>query len=134
MLNWEKTKALVLGLSFFVLLGLEQAVKYSIRQPFKNYFFAFGLPLPPALIYLVNVTVLAGIGVYLYKHYKQFKFSQELAWLLVLTGAISNFGERIILGFVRDYIYIAGGIFNLADLYIIVGVVILLAQSARRKT
>jgi lipoprotein signal peptidase len=36
-------------------------------------------------------------------------------------------GERIVLGYVRDYLYIFGGILNAADFMIIVGILLLLS-------
>lgn len=52
---------------------------------------------------------------------------RKLAWTLVFAGAISNVTERVVLGYVRDFIFIFGGILNLADLYILGGVFILLS-------
>ena len=58
------------------------------------------------------------------------KPAHKLAWALVLAGGASNIIERIIMGSVRDFIYIhwrnLTGIYNLADFYIIVGVLVLL--------
>ena len=57
--------------------------------------------------------------------------------LVVLTfaGALSNVVERIVLGSVRDFIYIIFyhwvGVYNLADGYIIAGIILLLLRSTR---
>ena len=52
------------------------------------------------------------------------------AWMLIFAGAASNIGERILLGYVRDFIYITfykwTGVYNAADFYILIGIVILL--------
>jgi lipoprotein signal peptidase len=53
---------------------------------------------------------------------------------LILAGAVSNVGERTIFGFVRDWVYIYTGVFNLADGYIILGIIILFFYSLMTKT
>jgi lipoprotein signal peptidase len=50
----------------------------------------------------------------------------RFAWALIVAGAVSNIGERLLLGSVRDYIRLSTGIFNLADGYILMGMFILL--------
>jgi lipoprotein signal peptidase len=53
---------------------------------------------------------------------------------MIFAGAASNIGERILLGYVRDFIYISlykwTGVYNAADGYIILGIVLLLIKSA----
>ncbi len=114
------------GVFLLVLVGLDQLVKTYAHNVFKNNFFAFSLPLPVWLMYLVYATVLAGMVYYCVKNYRVFSLLQTLAWTLIFAGAVSNIGERITLGYVRDFIYILNGVFNLADGYIIAGVLMLL--------
>lgn len=121
------------GLVFVFLIALDQLIKNSVSRQFLNYQFAFSLPLPAWLMYLVYALILAGIIIYCFRNFSKFNQLQSLAWILIIAGAVSNIGERIILGYVRDYIYILTGVFNLADGYIILGIIILLAQSAKRK-
>src|SRR6202044_1911289 len=83
--------------------------------PFENFNFAFSLPLPAGLMYIVYAIILAAIFYYLLKQYKQLSTAAKFAWLLVVTGALCNVLERIVLGYVRDFIYVFSGIFNLAD-------------------
>lgn len=115
--------------SFFFLIFLDQITKRNILfniNIFRNYFFAFSLPIPIELIYSIYFVVLCGIGYYLYKNYLKLNPVQKFAWVLILAGGLSNIVERIFFGFVVDWIYIYQGVFNLADGYIIVGVVLLL--------
>lgn len=130
-----------------VLAGLDQLTKYlafhgqfgsflnafapQIRKlHYFNHNFAFSLPIPSFLMFALYALILGAIGWHVVKNFGKLTFGHRLAWVLILTGALSNVGERIALGYVRDFIYVLSGIFNLADGYIIVGVIILLFQSS----
>src|SRR5436305_2041951 len=118
---------------FCVLILADQLSKQFAARVFRNYVFAFSLPLPVWLIYLIYAAVLFSIAYYAAKNYKNFTIAVTLAWVLILTGAVCNVGERLFLGYVRDFIYISFfrwvGVYNLADFYIILGIIILLAAS-----
>lgn len=101
---------------------------FSIRK-FKNYFFVFSLPVPVPIMYLIYCFVIACIFYYLFLNFKKLKLIEQLAWVFVVSGAISNIGERVILGYVIDWIYIFNGVFNLADGYIVAGIVLIFLQS-----
>ncbi len=126
------------------LIGMEQLLKYLIFQKlaanevvwnifglttFYNYKFAFSLPLPEVIMYGVYVLVMFLIVRHVSKNVMTFGTKQKIAWSLIFAGAISNIGERILLGSVRDYVRIGNGIFNLADGYILAGIVMLLIFS-----
>lgn len=121
------------ALVFFVLLGLDQVFKYFAPSVFKNYFFAFSIQLSKWLIYTVYVIVAFVIINYLEKNFFGLKKIEKFAWMLIVSGAILNLAERIVLGYVRDFIYITFsrwvGIYNLADGYIILGIIILIGSS-----
>lgn len=120
---------------FFI--AVDQLVKFFITNPFRNYFFAFSLPLPVWLMYGIYLTALAFIFFYLKRNYLKFSASELLPWCLILAGAVSNIAERILHGYVKDFIYITfyrwTGIYNLADAYIILGVILLLASQLFKK-
>ena len=120
------------GLVFLFLIVLDQLVKDLTARQFLNYQFAFSLPLPAWLMYLLYALILGTIFIYCGKNFSEFHWQQALAWLLIIAGAVSNIGERIILGYVRDYVYIFTGVFNLADGYIIAGIIILLFCSSKQ--
>ena len=128
-----KTKFCFFVFLFVFLIAIDQIAKYLISRQFYNSAFAFSLPVPITLIYLIYVLVLFGIVYYLVKNYRRLLFMHQLAWLMILAGAASNIGERILLGYVRDFIYITFyhwvGIYNLADGYIIIGILILFLPS-----
>ncbi len=127
--------SLALGLTF-----IDQAAKYFAAVHgfiFRNYLFAFSLPVPSVLMYLFYLVALAVLFWYVMVNLKKFSRPILLGWWLIVVGASINVGERLILGYVRDFIYIyGGGVLNVADLYIIVGIVYLLIYElySRRKT
>lgn len=123
--------------SFFFFLSvftgaaaLDQFVKHLIGESFKNSAFVFSLPLPVWLMYVIYAVVIASMIYYVLRNYQNFSFAVKLAWVLIFAGAASNIAERIFLGYVRDWIYITlshwTGVYNLADGYIILGIIILI--------
>src|SRR5438309_2058245 len=92
---------------FFILIIIDQAAKQFARHTFKNAAFAFSIPLPVTFMYIVYVVVLAAMVVYCAKNYFKFSLAQQWAWLLIFAGAASNIGERLALGYVRDFIGIS---------------------------
>lgn len=115
---------------FALLVIFDQASKHYAARIFYNHQFAFSLPLPVWMMYLIYAAAILGIIIYCAKNYGQFNAAEFAAWLLVFTGAALNVGERLWLGSVRDFIYIHFyrwvGVYNLADFYILGGLVLLL--------
>ncbi len=125
----EKNKTLF-GFYFgFVALGVafDQIIKFLVQNPFRNYDFAFSISLTLPLIYTIYFLVLAAVVIFIARQNSRLDNLQRFAWSLVLAGALSNVGERIALGYVRDYIYLFGGILNAADFMIIIGIMLLLS-------
>lgn len=113
-----------------VLAGLDQLIKFIAEQNwpiFYNQNFAFSLPLPTWVMYLLYLATFLLIARYLFQHWTQSSVVQKLGFVLILSGGISNVAERLVLGSVRDYIFIANGVFNLADLFILLGVGLILS-------
>lgn len=115
---------------FAILVAADQFAKTRAHRVFQNHGFAFSLPLPNYFSFVIYAIVLAGMVYYCARNYHEFTTLQAGAWLLVFAGAAANVGERIALGYVRDFIYITAyrwtGIYNLADFYIITGIIIIL--------
>ena len=110
------------------LIIIDQLVKLwatTHAQVFRNYQFAFSLPLPPVVMYFVYALILGVIIWYVKVHYRQFSELEGGAWLMIAAGAISNIGERLFTGYVKDFIYLWNGVFNLADFYILLGIILL---------
>ena len=94
---------------------------------YKNYGIAFGLPIPAGAFYFIVLIFLALVA-----HTKFWRFdnpgkSEIAAFSLVLAGAVGNLIDRLRWGYVLDFISVKGFlIFNLADAFIMIGVVLLL--------
>ncbi len=114
------------SLLFFLFVIIDQVSKYFFSaNEFKNYYFAFSIRMPVWLMYFAYVVMLAALIFWFYKQRSK-KVTVKLGFVLVLSGALSNIAERIILGYARDFIHIHTGVFNLADFMIIGGLVLLI--------
>ena len=93
---------------------------------FPNKDFAFSLKIPIAIIYLIYFILIALLLVWFARQQPK-TLRLKIGLALVLAGAVSNIYDRVALGYVRDFIYVFwGNIFNLADLYIVGGILTLL--------
>jgi lipoprotein signal peptidase len=132
-----KQKSYLGSFVFLFLIALDQLSKNFAINIYRNYNFAFSLPLPLWLMYLVYILVIGIIIYYLFTHKVPFSCLTILGWILILSGAFCNIAERIILGYVRDFVYISlfglTGIYNLADGYIILGILVLLFSNIETK-
>ena len=134
---------------FVFLVILDQLTKYLVIQNFDlyesvellpvfnltfivNYGFAFGFLNNPSINQiLVSIVILLIIIYFLYLLLKTQDKIFRLSLVFILSGAIGNFIDRIIRGFVIDFIDIYIGIlhwpaFNIADSCISIGFVILM--------
>lgn len=99
---------------------------------FQNPGVAFGLAMPKLILYLVVFLVLYFLLQRFKKELEQGNFLILLALTLVIAGAFSNLIDRVFRGFVVDYIHIFTAVFNLADIYIVAGIVVLLFVEFRK--
>lgn len=124
-------------LKIFILLTVAQVVKVAVvylsLPTFLNNQFAFSLPIPNLITLVVYLIVLVTIISVIVTQGKNLEPKALNGLILIFSGGLSNFIERIAAGHVVDYIFILSGVFNLADLFIIFGVLILLT-SYRRQT
>ena len=82
------------------------------------------------LVLIVSIIVIIGIILYIRKN-KPTNNVEKISYSLVLGGAIGNLIERLIYGYVTDFIDIKifnynYPIFNLADTFIVIGVILLI--------
>lgn len=133
---------------FVILLLLDQFTKYIIEQSFylyesipiiedlfnltyvENRGIAFGL-FQGKLNIISVLTVLAIIGIFVYvlKERKDLSMLEKISYTLILSGAVGNMADRIFRGFVIDMLDFRGiwsFVFNLADVWINLGVALLL--------
>ncbi|MDD5377301.1 MAG: signal peptidase II [Candidatus Gracilibacteria bacterium] len=129
---------------FTLLILLDQASKYLFEHFFatskihlfgeilvlsfvKNTGVAFSFPIEGMILKVLTVALIIGISVY-YFRYEQHKnlLITKWAYILILSGAVSNGIDRVFTGSVTDFIgvkYFA--IFNFADIFISVGAFLL---------
>lgn len=126
----ESPKYFAFVFLFISLILFDQIVKYFAHNIFRNFAFAFSLPLPTWFMYSIYAVVILSMTYYIVKSYQNFSVLNKVAWILIFAGAISNIVERIFFGFVRDFIYITffkwTGVYNMADGFIILGIIILI--------
>lgn len=78
----------------------------------------------------ISMIIILGIILYIYKH-RPYNINEKISYSLILGGAIGNFIDRVLYGYVVDFIDIKifsydYPIFNLADVFIVLGVIILM--------
>jgi signal peptidase II len=72
---------------------------------------------------LTNLIIIAVALIY-FLYYYYFQHPNKIAYVLILSGAISNIVDRLYLGYVRDFLDIGLGFtFNLADVFIVLGII-----------
>lgn len=77
--------------------------------------------------------VVAGAIIFLLARRRHQGTLEQLGLLLVLGGAVGNLVDRGLRGYVVDFLHLHGWpIFNLADVYLVVGVGLLVVQGLRR--
>lgn len=100
--------------------------RYLGLHPFRNQYFAFSIPLPTWSMYMLYGVVLVVLISYIVRQWMVFSVYQKSAWFLILAGSLANVGERVMNGYVRDFIQIGTGYLNMGDVYILMGVAYLL--------
>ena len=109
----------------------DQGFQFIVWEPLLFFGFqsntniAFGLPIGSALFIIFLLAVL-GILIYLLvKTVERKEFFQFCLIISILAGALGNIIDRIRFGYVIDFIHVPfWSIFNLADIYLVVAVVI----------
>lgn len=124
-----KTKLVFL---FLFLVFADQILKNFESETFCNKNIAWSIPVSPAIFWFVWAVVVAAlVRVFL----KTKKYSQKIFLILILSGAVSNMADRIRLGCVVDYIDLKfWPVFNLGDVYILIGIALLLLNIIKNKS
>lgn len=126
---------------FFLLLFIDQLLKYIFSFGyeaviFQNKLISFSFSTENKILgwlptngfwLLVLVLIYFAIIVYIYRD-KEFRNRSGLALVFLLAGMSGNLIDRIFFGYVRDYINIGELSFNLADVMIIGGAVVLMTK------
>ncbi|OIO76572.1 signal peptidase II [Candidatus Gracilibacteria bacterium CG1_02_38_174] len=93
----------------------------------KNTGIAFSFPIEGIVLKVLTIALIIGIVLYYFRYetYKNLLLT-KWAYILILSGAVSNGLERVFVGSVTDFIgvkYFA--IFNFADIFISIGAFLL---------
>ncbi|MEQ6389946.1 signal peptidase II [Bacillaceae bacterium S4-13-58] len=85
----------------------------------------------PDVVFVINLIAVVVVGILLSKLMKSFVW--YLAGALIIGGALGNFVNRLFLGHVIDFISVKGypAIFNVADIEIRIGMVLILFLSIK---
>lgn len=82
------------------------------------------------IVIILNIILIGCLIYYLLKNFDNLSNPILIAFFIILGGGISNIVDRVFKGFVIDYIdinyLIKYPIFNLADIFIVVGVVLII--------
>ncbi|OGF21545.1 hypothetical protein A2316_04305 [Candidatus Falkowbacteria bacterium RIFOXYB2_FULL_38_15] len=103
--------------------------KFIGLQLFKNYHLIFNLKLNQYLLYLFIFLILSCVLLFLIKNYEEKNYFLVFCFSLITIGAISNLLDRLLYGYVVDFLsFFDYSIFNLADVYIFVGAGLILIK------
>lgn len=95
----------------------------------KNYGSAFSLfsniPYYSQIIAIISIILI--VILYLNKKHFEVNIYSKLSLITFISGIIGNFIDRILFGYVRDFLFIKDfSIFNFADIYLSVGIILLI--------
>lgn len=91
------------------------------------------------LLILLSITISAGIIYYVLKNRDRLSKKEIFCYVLIISGAIGNLIDRLSNGYVIDFIHTELGglydypVFNFADIYIVIGCVLLFLYSFRKE-
>src|SRR3989344_1229983 len=92
----------------------------------KNTGLAFSLPAAPEAALIFQAAIMAALlFLYFFLGVKNANRISQIGWGFIFGGASGNLLERIVRGFVTDYIPVALSSLNLADLAILIGVALI---------
>lgn len=137
--------ALSFVLVFFLTI-LDRLLKTSVESPifanrligwrffgferFHNMGIAFGIPLPLWLVVPLTFLFLITLAIWVKKIDTS---TAKLAFLVIFVGALSNAFDRVTYGFTIDYLRVINAIINIADLFVIIGIGLLVSEQSSTK-
>ena len=161
MLN-KKSRYLLITMLVFLSIAFDQISKIWVRNNFESYseksiigdvftlikventgaFLGMGSELSeiPRILLLIILSVIVLISITLYTYIdKSLDKLSIIGFSLIIGGGIANIFDRIVFGSVTDFLYInlggifKTGIFNIADLSVTTGMILILISSFKRK-
>jgi len=144
-----KFKILIISFFSLVLFFIDRVLKYIFSATNGEYFIfgdilklktafncgiAFGIPVNYQLFFYLYIIIFFSLVWLLVKEYKNKNITLSMAFIFVIIGSFSNFLDRVFNGQVVDYIDLKYySVFNIADIMIVVGVIIILFNVLRLK-
>jgi len=118
-----------------LLVLIDQISKYIIRRTGGFYIcnknIAFGIAIPNFLFWVFWIVIIFYLSFLIYRKYQA---PEAKFYVLILAGAFGNIIDRLRLGCITDFIDLKfWPVFNLADSFITIGVLLLLFRSFRQK-
>lgn len=83
------------------------------------------------IISIVTIVAIVMLIIYFFKTFKKSNFLERLSFMFIIAGAIGNIIDRIFRGYVVDMLDFRGVwayVFNMADVYINFGVILVLIE------
>lgn len=135
-----KKRYIIMTILVLLLTAMDQVIKgFVVNEKIitgnidytQNFGGAFGIGGNSTLFFiLVNIVVLGIIIKFIYSQKDRIDKKTLTSFTLILSGGFSNLIDRIVRGCVVDYIditkYIKFPLFNIADIFIVVGWIMLL--------
>lgn len=87
------------------------------------------------LLTVLSITISIFIAYYIYKNRERLSKFEKICYIFIISGAIGNVIDRVLRGFVVDFIHTELGglydypVFNFADIYIVVACISLFIYS-----
>ncbi len=138
-------------ITFVVILAGDQLTKYIVDKNFyigsgytvidgffyftyvRNIGAAWGI-MSGKLVFFYFISFIAAIGIIYYFIYsKEYQKLTRFGLVMILSGMIGNLADRIMFGYVRDFLdFVIFGydypVFNIADMAIVIGVFLLIVE------
>ena len=128
-------KAIFIIIFILILIAVDEIIPNTIKiELVENKGGAFGIGDNSTFTFIItNVIVLGIILRFMMLQSSQLNKAQYVFLSLILAGGLSNLADRIIRGYVVDFIKlnIKFPVINLADMYIFIGWVLLVAVFAK---
>ncbi len=124
---------LIVAACFFVLDRFFKVEGLLAGTAIHNYNAAFSLSFGFDIAWLAALVLLCAFG-WLYQSLQQKDWLSASALIVLILGASANFYDRIVYGFVVDYIEIFNvTVFNLADVLVVSGAILLGLHELKKK-
>ncbi len=121
----------------FLLILSDQATKFLATKYLtisKNTGIAFGIAIPQTILIIANITLLIVLMYFIQKELNLKKRLSQVLTAAILAGGFSNLADRLYHGYVIDFIAVPyWPTFNLADIYITVGILLLIVFYGKLK-